>query len=52
MSERFTWVFLYQELATVLLRWQERQRELIAFLEDLRSQGHVITTLQDKNKDG
>lgn len=35
-----------------LLSWQKRQGELIAFLETLRADGHVITPLTDKDKNG
>ncbi len=52
MTNQFTWINIYQELATALLDWQDRQEELIAFLEELRAQGYVITALQDKNRDG
>ncbi len=52
MSNQFTWIDIYQELATVLSGWQDRQGELIAFLEKLRAEGFTITSLQDKNKDG
>ena len=52
MTDLFTWTDIYQELATELLCWQDRQTELIAFLEDLRKQGYVITNLQDTNRDG
>jgi 5-methylcytosine-specific restriction protein B len=52
MNEQFTWVDIYRELADVLADWQDRQSELIAFLDELRAQGHVITSLQDQNKDG
>jgi 5-methylcytosine-specific restriction enzyme B len=52
MTDRFTWIDIYQELATTLLGWQDRQAELIAFLEDLRGEDYVIPSLQDKNSDG
>ena len=39
MSNLFTWVDFYQELADELAKWQERQQELIAYLEGLREQG-------------
>lgn len=52
MTNQFTWINIYQELATVLSDWQDRQPELIDFLEGLREQGYVITSLQDKNRDG
>lgn len=52
MTNQFTWINIYRELATTLLGWQDRQPELIAFLEDLRTQGYTISPLRDKNKDG
>jgi len=42
----------YQELAKELAKWQERQGDLIAFLENLREQEYVITPLKDKDEDG
>src|SRR5215510_2901646 len=48
----FTWISIYQELANELAGWENRQEELISFLEDLRSQGFVITPLYDKDSDG
>jgi 5-methylcytosine-specific restriction protein B len=50
--EQFTWIPIYQELAERLAAWEERQTELISFLEDLRVQGYVITSLYDKDGDG
>lgn len=52
MTKTFTWIPLYQELAQQLSRWQDRQTELIAFLEELRAEGHVITPLNDRSRDG
>jgi len=52
MSEKFSWVAIYHELAVVLADWQDRQQQLISFLEELRAQEYTITSLQDKNKDG
>ena len=52
MTEHFTWIAIYQELAEALAGWQDRQAELIAFLEDLRTQGYVITPLTDKDEEG
>ncbi len=52
MLEQFTWIHLYQELANELAKWQDRQGELIAFLEDLRTDGLVITPFNDKEQDG
>ncbi len=52
MTEHFTWIPIYQELAEALAGWQGRQAELIAFLEDLRTQGYVISPLTDKDEEG
>ena len=52
MAENFSWIPIYQEIANELINWENKQSELINFLEDLRSRGHVITPLQDKDKDG
>ncbi|HMV28830.1 MAG TPA: AAA family ATPase, partial [Anaerolineales bacterium] len=52
MSPNFSWIPIYQELAERLAGWQDRQSELIAFLETLRAEGYVITPLNDKNTDG
>ncbi len=52
MIEQFTWMPIYQELASNLAKWQNRQGELIAFLEDLRGDGLVITPFNDKDNDG
>jgi hypothetical protein len=43
MDRNFTWIPFYQELADELARWENRQDELISFLEELRTQGFVIT---------
>lgn len=43
---------MYQELALELTRWDIKQAELIAFLEELRNQGFVITPLDDRDGDG
>ncbi|HJR80555.1 MAG TPA: AAA family ATPase [Anaerolineales bacterium] len=50
--EEFTWIPIYQELADTLVGWEDRQPELISFLEDLRAQGYVITPLNDKDGEG
>lgn len=50
--EQFTWMPIYQELAEKLAGWENRQEELISFLEQLRAQGYVITPLTDKDGDG
>ncbi|RPI93295.1 MAG: hypothetical protein EHM40_10250, partial [Chloroflexi bacterium] len=49
---QFTWVPIYQELAGELANWENRQEQLISFLEELRAQGYVITPLQDKDAEG
>jgi 5-methylcytosine-specific restriction protein B len=51
-TQSFTWIPLYQELATKLAGWEKRQDELIAFLETLRQEGSVVTPLQDKDQAG
>jgi hypothetical protein len=52
MSERFTWIPLYMELADTLAGWEDRQDLLISMLEKLRAAGHTITPLKDKDEDG
>lgn len=52
MTDQFTWIPIYQELADELANWQDRQGELIAFLGHLREEGLVITPLVDKDEDG
>src|SRR6266487_162364 len=52
MFRNFTWIPMYQELAKELTRWENKQEELISFLEELRTQGFVITSLYDKDSDG
>jgi 5-methylcytosine-specific restriction protein B len=48
----FDWIPFYEELAGKLLPFQERQQELIDFLETLRAQGLKITPLNDKDETG
>ena len=52
MTEGFTWIPLYKELAHCLVEWENRQSELIAMLEELRSAGLTITPLMDRDDDG
>jgi hypothetical protein len=52
VSENFSWIPIYQELADSLSGWQNRQSELLSFLEGLRAEGYVITPLNDKDNDG
>jgi 5-methylcytosine-specific restriction protein B len=43
---------MYQELARELSTWEDRQEELVGFLEELRTQGYVITPLNDRDGHG
>jgi 5-methylcytosine-specific restriction enzyme B len=52
MLRNFTWIPIYQELARELAGWENRQTELVAFLEELRAQGFVVTPLHDRDGDG
>ncbi len=52
LLDQFTWIPFYQELARELTSWENRQEQLISFLEELRSEGYVITPLFDKDNDG
>lgn len=52
MENSFTWIPLYTEMAGLLLEWENRQAELIACLDKLRSEGVKVTPLNDKDKDG
>ena len=52
MLRNFTWIPIYQELAGVLAGWENRQEELVTFLEEIRSHGYVVTPLHDRDGDG
>ena len=52
LINQFTWIPIYQELADKLAGCEDKQPELISFLEELRAQGYVITPLHDKDGDG
>lgn len=52
MADKFTWIPVYREIAQRLLDWQDRQGDLIEFLEQLRSQGLTITPLTDQDAKG
>src|SRR5574342_508077 len=52
MVDQFTWIPIYQELAKKLIDWEQKQTQLISFLEKLRTEGYVITPLTDKDRDG
>lgn len=48
----FDWIPFYEELASKLISYRARQKELIDLLEELRAQGLKITPLQDKDAAG
>lgn len=52
MTSNFTWIPIYQELADELVKWKNRQAELIAFFEGLREKGYTITPFNDKGEEG
>jgi len=52
MTSQFTWIPIYQELADELVKWQNRQSELIEFLGNLRDKGYKVTPIQDQDEEG
>jgi hypothetical protein len=52
MAEKFSWIPLHEEAARHLLGWEDRQKELISFLEELRKDGLKITPLNDQDNEG
>jgi 5-methylcytosine-specific restriction enzyme B len=54
MTEKnaFDWIPFYEELASKLIPYRTRQKELIEFLEQLRSQGLTITPFEDRDDAG
>jgi 5-methylcytosine-specific restriction protein B len=52
MEAHFSWIPLYEETATLLKEWKGKQGELIAFLEEVRANGLVVTPLVDKDAQG
>ena len=52
MTNRFTWIPLYKELADRLVDWKNRQTELISFIQGLRSDGLKVTPLTDQDAQG
>jgi len=52
MTKQFTWIPIYQELANELYNWENKQTELINFLDELSKRGFVITPLNDKDEEG
>jgi len=49
---RFSWIPFYEELATLLLPYRTRQRELIAFLDGLGRKGLKMMPLNDRDEGG
>ena len=49
---QFTWIPFYEELADALVGWRGRQKELVAFLEQQRAKGRVVTPLSDQDASG
>lgn len=47
-----SWIPLYEELATALLAYEDRQAELIALLAQLKKDGLTILPLVDRTKTG
>jgi hypothetical protein len=52
MPDNFTWIPFYEEAAKKLVAWEERQPELIAFLDGLSGKNLPATKLQDKDEQG
>jgi 5-methylcytosine-specific restriction protein B len=52
MPAKFTWIPIYEETASELVDWENRQTELISFLEQLRADGLKITPLTDQDEEG
>jgi 5-methylcytosine-specific restriction protein B len=50
MSELFSWMPFYREMAQRMLSWRFRQPELIAILEALRDAGEPLAILRDIGK--
>jgi len=52
MTDKFTWIPIYKELADRLVDWESRQTELIAFIQELRSHGLKVTPINDQDDQG
>ena len=52
MNPQFSWIPFYEEAATLLNGWKNKQGELVAFLEELRAAGLKVTPLTDKDAQG
>ena len=51
MAKNFTWIPFYKELANRLKDWENKQTELISFLESLREKELPIVSLDDIDED-
>ena len=52
MANKFSWIPIYKELAGKLVDWDDRQKDLIDFIEELRKKDFIVTPLTDKNEEG
>lgn len=52
MTNKFTWVPIYKELADKLVAWEDKQKELIEFIENLRKMNLVVTSMTDRDDKG
>jgi|LGVF01.1.fsa_nt_gb 5-methylcytosine-specific restriction protein B len=52
MTNNFSWIPFYKELADNLENWENRQNELIDFIELLRKKNLKVTPLTDKDDQG
>lgn len=50
--DKFTWISAYKEIASKLIAYKDRQRELIEILSDLQAQGLPTVAITDKNANG
>ncbi len=48
----FTWIPLYEETATALRAYRDRQPELVQILADMAAAGLKATSVEDKAADG
>lgn len=48
----FTWVPIYKELAEKMIKYEDRQGELLQILKDLGKQGNKVISLKDKDARG
>ena len=48
----FSWIPIYEELATKLLDYEDRQRELVDFLSELREEGLRVVSVNDQGTTG